>query len=821
VAAPARYRRQFLALVVTGVVFAGTWPAIAAAADPVIAAAGDIACSPSDGDFNSGNGTSTRCRQKYTSNLLVNAGLAKVLTLGDNQYQSGSLSNFQGSYDPSWGRVKSITRPSAGNHEPPPSTGYYDYFNGVGVSNGPAGERGKGYYSFDVGSWHLIALNSNCESGGCEAGSAQEQWLRSDLAANPRTCTLAYWHHPRFSSGHDGNNLFMQAIWQDLYNAGVDVALVGHSHDYERFAPQDASGNLSPTRGIREFVVGTGGAFWTGLSTAKPNSEVRQNTTFGVLELTLHPTSYGWQFVPEAGKTFSDSGSQACSGAGSPPADSQPPSAPTNLTATASSSTRVDLRWASSTDNVGVTGYEIYRGGALLATTSGTSYTDNGVSAASTYNYQVKARDAAGNRSAFSNSATVTTPGSSLVFPAQADVRVEEANPGSNYGTSNLRADGGSGSDVESYLRFAVSGVSGTIEAARLRVYAYTNTADGPAVYSTVNGWSETGISWSNRPPRTSNATDDKGAIATGTWVEYDVRPFVAGNGTYDFVIATSSSDGVDFRSREYSDGSRRPELVLSVSSAGGGDTQAPTAPSNLSATASSPTQVRLSWSAASDNVAVSGYEIFRNASLLTTTTGTSYTDSAVSPGSIYTYQVRAFDAAGNRSAFSNPAIVTTPTTAGTTLTFSAAADARVAEATPTTNYGSSYLRADGGGDPDVQSYLTFNVSGVLGFVQAAKLRVFAYSGTANGPTVQTTTSAWLESGIGGITWGTRPPPTSAAVDDKGVIAAGSWVEYDVTPAVAGNGSYSFVLTTGSSDGVDIHSREAAGLRPELVLTVG
>jgi uncharacterized repeat protein (TIGR01451 family) len=556
---------QFLGLAAALLCLAMAGAPAASAADPVIAAAGDIACSPSDGDFNSGNGTATRCRQKYTSNLLVNAGLATVLTLGDNQYNSGSLSNFQASYDPSWGRVKSITRPSAGNHEPHPSTGYFDYFNGVGNQTGPAGARGKGYYSFDVGPWHLIALNSNCP-GGCEAGSAQEQWLRADLAANPTTCTLAYWHHPRFSSGHDKNNLFMQPIWQALYDAGADVALVGHSHDYERFAPQDESGNLDRTNGIREFVVGTGGAFWTGLSTAQPNSEVRQNNTYGVLKLTLHPTSYDWQFVPEAGKTFTDSGSQSCSGAPPPPADSESPSAPTNLTATVPNSIRVDLSWGASTDNVGVTGYEVFRDGVLIASPSGTNYTDNTVTGGNTYVYKVRALDAAGNRSGFSNSKSVTTPGSTVRLAPTADARVEEANPTVNYGTAFLRTDGGSGADVESYLSFDVPGEIGPVESAKLRIYAYSDTTNGPAAYSTSNSWTEAGITWSNRPARTSVATDDKGAIPANSWVEWEVGSLITTNGRpYSFTLGQTSSNGTDFRSREYTDVSLRPELVLSA----------------------------------------------------------------------------------------------------------------------------------------------------------------------------------------------------------------------------------------------------------------
>jgi acid phosphatase type 7 len=273
--------------------------------DAVIYAAGDIACAPGSAQ------TSTKCREMKTSDIIVRGGASRVLALGDLQYNSASLSNLRNSYDRSWGRLKPITSPAIGNHEGN-ANGYFDYFNGTGVSNGPAGSRGKGYYSFDLGSWHLTALNSNCARVACNAGSAQESWLRADLAAHPGACTLAYWHHPRFSSGHDGDGTFMQDIWRTLYNAGVDVVLVGHSHNYERFAPMNANGGLDRARGIREFVVGTGGAFFTGISSARPNSEARQNNTYGVLKLTLLFGSYDWRFVPEAGKTFSDSGSQAC-----------------------------------------------------------------------------------------------------------------------------------------------------------------------------------------------------------------------------------------------------------------------------------------------------------------------------------------------------------------------------------------------------------------------------------------------------------------------------------------------------------------------------
>lgn len=302
---------QRLVLVLLAAVVLAAVGAPACRADPVVAAAGDIACDPDDSGFNGGLGTSTRCRQRYTSDRLVRAGLARVLALGDNQYDSGSLADFRVSYDPSWGRVKSMTRPVLGNHEGY-GTGYFDYFNGLGAASGPAGERPNGYYSFDLGGWHVIALNSNCSRVSCSAGSTQERWLRADLEANPISARWPTGITRAFSSGHGGDSTFMQAIWRDLYDAGVELVLSGHSQDYERFAPQDGAGRLDRMHGVREFVVGTGGAFFTELGTPRPNSEVRQNATFGVLKLTLHGTSYDWRFVPEAGKTFTDSGSDLC-----------------------------------------------------------------------------------------------------------------------------------------------------------------------------------------------------------------------------------------------------------------------------------------------------------------------------------------------------------------------------------------------------------------------------------------------------------------------------------------------------------------------------
>lgn len=282
---------------------------------PVVAAAGDIACAPGNASFNGGLGTATACAQKRTSDLLMGGGFAAILALGDIQYGDGTLADYRASFDPTWGRVKPLIHPVLGNEDyiVGGAPAYFDYFDGVGASTGPAGARGQGWYSFDVGGWHLIALNSNCAyvTGGCAQGSPQEQWLAADLRAHPAACTLAYWHHPLRTSGDAGNDPETAALWNDLQAAGADLVLAGHAHLYERFAPQDASGTGDPN-GIREFVVGTGGEDHHGLGAIQANSEVRDNDTFGVLELTLRPGGYGWRFVPEAGATFTDSGEAPC-----------------------------------------------------------------------------------------------------------------------------------------------------------------------------------------------------------------------------------------------------------------------------------------------------------------------------------------------------------------------------------------------------------------------------------------------------------------------------------------------------------------------------
>jgi hypothetical protein len=292
-------RRLLLACVAVAL----TAPA-AASADPVIYAAGDIACPPGSAT------TATQCAQKRTSDLI--SGSNRILPLGDNQYDTGALSAYTGVYRPTWGRFDPLASPVPGNHDYGTSGagGYFSYFGAR------AGTRGQGWYSYDLGAWHLLALNSECNhlSGSpCASGGAEETFVRTDLASHPNACTLAYFHEPVFSSGSAQveNAAAMMPIWRDLYAAHVDLVLNGHKHNYQRANLLGPTGAVD-SRGIRLLIVGTGGEDHSGSAALRSGFQVFDNKTFGVLRGVLHAGSYDWRFVPEPGKTFTDSGTDRC-----------------------------------------------------------------------------------------------------------------------------------------------------------------------------------------------------------------------------------------------------------------------------------------------------------------------------------------------------------------------------------------------------------------------------------------------------------------------------------------------------------------------------
>lgn len=277
------------------------------AKDPVVVAVGDIACDPASPYFKTSSTDPRNCQMQKTADTAKSLNPTSIFILGDNQYEKGEYDNYLASFDQSWGQLKQLIKPVPGNHEyyTPGATGYYQYFGAQ------AHPESNGYYSFTLGEWHIIALNSNCaQIGDCNAGSPQYNWLQKDLAGNTKKCTLAYWHHPRFSSGEHGDDPITQDFWQLLYDNKADIVLNGHDHIYERIDLQDANG-AARYNGIMQFTVGTGGKNLTQYKKLRSNSAFRQNTSFGVLALTLRANSYNYKFVDTAGIS-SDVGTQSC-----------------------------------------------------------------------------------------------------------------------------------------------------------------------------------------------------------------------------------------------------------------------------------------------------------------------------------------------------------------------------------------------------------------------------------------------------------------------------------------------------------------------------
>ena len=375
-----------------------------APAGPTVTAsgAGDIASCSSSGD-------------EATAALLATIP-GDVLALGDTVYESGTPAEYTNCYQPSWGQVKARTRPVVGNHEygTANASGYFGYFGAA------AGDPTKGYYSYDYGAWHIIVLNSMCANvGGCGAGSPQLAWLQADLAASDADCTMALWHHPRFSSSR-GVNTITQPLYQALYDADADLIVTGHDHTYERFAPQTATGALDNARGIRQFVVGTGGRSHYTFDNPQPNSEVRNNDTYGVIKLQLKPAGFDWEFVPEAGKTFTDSGSDECHDANGP-----------------------------------LTGSSTPLNGASLVTSP--SFTDTTAVNGTTYAYTVTAVDEADQESPVSNTASATPSAPAVTVYANDPFSRVSVNTWGNAGTGGAYTLQGTAADYD------VTGSLGTI----------------------------------------------------------------------------------------------------------------------------------------------------------------------------------------------------------------------------------------------------------------------------------------------------------------------------------------------------------------------
>jgi hypothetical protein len=758
------------------------------------------------------------------------------LYLGD-VYNAGSYTEYINYYRPTLGPLDSRTNPVPGNHETGSGfQGYMDYW-----------DMDEHYYSYDSGGWHFIALDSTTQFGQTAAGTAQYNWLSQDLANSNAACTLVFFHHPRFGLGSTSGSTHMQDIWSLMAANGVDVVLAGHEHNYQRWLPMNASGQVV-SEGIIQYVVGTGGHELMGFHHS--DSRVASRTrTDGVLSLTLGSGGGSSRFKTTSGQTL-DETSFNCNDAGgggtqtptptptptvtpiptdtltvkpvadakvaadtpdsnygkvtSMQADQSPlessylrfdvqsltkPAAKATLrlyvrsgtvnapsVATSTNNTWsetgitwnnkpalgspiadlgavADLSWIDYDVTSAITGSGSFTFGLTAQTTDGVSF---GTRESTGFEPQLVIVPADGSTEPTPTPTEPTptptpteptpTPEPGTAIRPEADARVEEANPTSNFGTSTvLRTEGGADPDIETYLRFTVSNVSGTPTGATLRLFVPTNstagTVNGPSVYtSTTNTWSESSITWGNRPVRNTTIISDLGATSPGTWVELDVSSVVKGNGTYTFVLATTSADAGDFASRE---ATNAPQLVLTTSSS----TTEPTPSPTPSPTPTEPTP---------------------------TPTGTS-------TGS---------------------------------MTLEPVADTRVSEAQPTTDYGrDKSLRADN--SPQEISYLRFDVQNLSETNPPATLRLFVRDGTTDAPTlVRVSDTGWAETGM---TWNSRPA-TGAVISDLGAVTTGTWIEYDVSGVIPGDGMISFALVSQSSDAMSVNSRENPTERPQLVI---
>lgn len=605
--------------------------------------------------------------------------------LGD-VYEKGTSTefyNWYGTPDSFYGRFRDVTNPIIGNHEYENGVapGYFDYWDNV-----------PNYYSYDAAGWRFIALNSNCGLlQNCAVGQAQYQWLLNDLNANSNACTMVYFHHPVYNVGPQGPSEQMNDMWALMAQKGVDVVLTGHDHNYQRWVPLDGNGQPSST-GITQFVAGGGGHGITNFVTTDSRLAMGSDTSpnsLGSLRFEMNQYGASFQYINYLGNVL-DSGSIPCSGA---PADSSAPSAPANLTVAASSSTQADLSWSASSDNVGVAGYDIYRNGSFLVRLGVvTSYRDVNLTQGAVYNYQVKARDAAGNLSAFSNTATVTMPAllfsdgfesgnfaswtsNSNLLIQQQDIyaglyaaRQSSSGAGSSYASKTLST---TQSNLYYSLRFKDIS-KGSTSAYLQRFRTSSNGAIGGVFLSSTNR-----LSFRNDVASTSNTT---GPIVTlGVWHELQTRLSINGTSSqievwYDGELIPSLSVTANLGSSpigriHLGDSSASniynialDEVGLNTSFIEVNDLQPPSVPTSLAATASAPHIVNLTWNPSTDDVGVAGYDIYRNGALLTSIgAATSYTDTPVSPSFTYNYQVQARDVAGNLSTRSTVASVTTP----------------------------------------------------------------------------------------------------------------------------------------------------------------
>jgi hypothetical protein len=744
------------------------------------------------------------------TDLMASWNANMVLYLGD-VYDKGTSTEFYNWYGAGptyFGQFRSITNPTIGNHEYENGVapGYFDYWDNV-----------PHYYSYNVAGWHFVTIDSTTQYNQTQPGTPQYDWLVQDLTNNTSACTIVYFHHPFFTIGPEGSATRLSSIWSLMEQKGVDVVLTGHDHEYQRWYPLDANGNIDPN-GITEFVAGAGGHGVRPFVTSDPRVAVGYDTSpnaLGALRMVLNTTGLTFQYINIYGSIL-DSGAIACNGA---TPDTTPPTAPTNLTASTTAS--VALNWNPSTDNTGVAGYTVYRDGVAIGTTATgvLTYTDYFVDLGQTYTYTVDAFDSAGNHSALSNAVVTTTPAyATLTLTPVGDSYTNASNASANYGSSTtLRIDL---SPVQnSYLKFAVPHLPGYVISANLRVYATTNGSSGYDLHTTSGNWSESSLTYNNAPPY-GPSIGTSGSFSGGSWTAVDITSQISGSSELDFVMTGNSSTATSFYSRQ---GTYPPQVVIvlaadPVPTPTATPTIAPTAtdtatatPSDTPTNTSTPTETPTPSDTPTATETPTPSDTPTNTSTPTETPTPSDTPTATeTPTPSDTPTVT--DTPTDTPAPSDTPTAT-PTDVPTTYTLIPVADAYVNASSPGSNYGSSTtLRTDA--SPDVRSYLRFDLQGVVGTVSRATLRVYANSSNSLGYDVHgVSDNTWTETGI---TY-TTAPPVGSAVGSSGAISSGTWTTVDVTSLVTGSSTLSLALTSASTTATSFSSREGT-YPPQLIL---
>lgn len=767
--------------------------------------------------------------------LIANGQPDFVVGLGDLTYGDA---HGQEAVDQHFNDVMVWSRDAAympvwGNHEWNKSTddlrnykGRFDFPNPQTSTNSPKISCcGEDWYWFDYGNVRFITLPEPW-SGAWSDWNTQATVLMEEAEANPDiTFIVTFVHRPAYSSGHHPGSSKLKGILDALGDRFNKYALNvnGHSHNYERTHPQHSVVHI--TAGASGSSLETDGScLW--LTCTQPSWSAFRAMHLGALK--LHFTSDGIQGSFICGPAGAGKNDVTCNQGdildrftiGSPSTDTTPPSVPSNLNAIAVSATQIDLSWSSSTDNVSVSGYRIYRDNDQIGATPTTSYSNTGLFPSASYKYTVVAFDDAGNISEQSTSVTsttlnISTKENNLLFTPTDDATIKPESPTTNFGLKKLETD--KSSEENFLMKFNISGISGkSIISAKLRLYNINGSSKGGDFYRVAdNSWSESTINWNNAPGAEQAAIASLGAVSAGNWYEVDLGSLVTGDGAFSLRVISTSSNGADYHSKE--DGEFAPQLIVTLNNTATLDNESPSVPGNLNTTAVSISQIDLSWLASTDKIGVIGYKIFRDAVQIGTTSKTSYSDIELSPSTSYTYAITAFDEAGNISKKSTAATATTqnPGSEKSTLNFSPTDDATIKPGAPTRNFGSKKLETDKSSEENF--LMKFTVSGVNGqSIASAKLRLYNINGSSKGGDFfRVADNSWTESTV---TWNNAPVADNNAIASLGTVSDKTWYEVDLSSLITKDGIYSLRVTSTSKNGADYLSKEVAEFAPQLIV---